>query len=51
MKKMPPNKFKVCEYQISSAQPFYVFDFEVWVGEWGRSGEYAVLRPFAEAGL
>ena len=51
MEKMPPNKFKVCEYQIASTAPFYLFDFEIWVGEWGRAGEYTILRPFAEAGL
>jgi hypothetical protein len=53
MEKMPPNKFKVCEYQIASTQEFYLFDFEIWVGEWGRSGQYEILRPFTvgEAGL
>jgi hypothetical protein len=43
MEKMPPNKFKVCEYQIASTQEFYLFDFEIWVGEWGRSGQYEIL--------
>jgi hypothetical protein len=50
MEKMPPNKFKVCEYQIASTQPFYLFDFECWVGEWGRAGSYSILRPFEQAG-
>jgi hypothetical protein len=51
MEKMPPNKFKVCEYQIASTAQFYLFDFEIWVGEWGRAGGYEIIRPFAEAGL
>jgi len=51
MEKMPPNKFKVCEYQIASTASFYLFDFEVHVGEWGRPGSYEVIHPFAEAGL
>jgi hypothetical protein len=53
MEKMPPNKFKVCEYQIASTQPFYLFGCEIHVGEWGRSGEYTILRPFevSEVGL
>jgi hypothetical protein len=53
MQKMPPNKFKVCEYQIASTQPFYLFGFEIWVGPWGRSGPYEVLRPFevSEVGM
>lgn len=53
MEKMPPNKFKVCEYQIASTMDFYLFDIEIWVGEWGRSGEYTIIRPFqvGEAGL
>jgi len=53
MEKMPPNKFKVCEYQIASTQPFYLFGFELHVGEWGRSGPYTIIDPFtvSEAGL
>jgi hypothetical protein len=51
MQKMPPNKFKVCEYQIASPEPFYLFDFECWVGAWGRAGIYEVLRPFERSGL
>ena len=38
MEKMPPNKFKVCEYQISSTQEFYLFDFEVHIGRMGQVG-------------
>ena len=49
MEKMPPNKFKVCEYQIASAAPFYLFDLEVHVGPWGRAGAYEVIRPFEGA--
>jgi hypothetical protein len=51
MEKMPPNKFKVCEYQIASAQEFYLFDFEIWVGEWGRAGAYTIIRPFEGGGM
>ena len=53
MEKMPPNKFKVCEYQIASEEPFYLFGFEIWVGSWGRSGPYEVIHPFSvvESGL
>jgi hypothetical protein len=53
MEKMPPNKFKVCEYQIASTAPFYLFDLEVHVGPWGRAGAYEVIRPFevGEVGL
>ena len=54
MQKMPPNKFKVCEYQIASTQPFYLFDgLEIWVGEWGRAGAYQIIHPFevGKAGL
>lgn len=53
MEKMPPNKFKVCEYQIASSAPFYLFGFEIWVGPWGRSGPYRILKPFevAEVGM
>ena len=49
MEKMPINKFKVCEYQITSAEPFYLFDMSIWVGEWGRAGEYTIIRPFADS--
>ena len=53
MEKMPPNKFKVCEYEVTSTAPFYLFDMEIWVGIWGRSDAYTVIRPFTvpEAGL
>ena len=51
MEKMPPNKFKVCEYQIASTDPFYLFTMEVHVGEWGRSGSYTVINPFEGGGM
>ena len=53
MQKMPPNKFKVCEYEIASTEPFYLFGLELHVGPWGRSGPYEIIEPFTvqEAGL
>lgn len=44
---MPPNKFKTCAWQITSTQPFYLFDLEAWIGSWGRQGVYDVVHPFA----
>ena len=53
MQKFSPNKFKVCEYQIVSSQAFYLFQSEIWVGEWGRPGPYQIIDPFTteRAGL
>jgi hypothetical protein len=41
-----PNKFKVCTYQLSSAEPWYRFACEVWVGAWGRGGAWTPFHPF-----
>lgn len=46
MEKFARNKFKVCAYQITSTQPFYLFGCEIWLGQWGRSGEYIKVNPF-----
>jgi hypothetical protein len=53
MMKFPPNKFKVCEYEITSGAEFYLFGCEIWVGPWDRSGPYEIINPFSvgEAGL
>lgn len=44
--KLPVNKGKVFAYNLTSTAPFYVWKnlCEVWVGEWGRTNEFA-KRP------
>ena len=45
---LPPNKFKIMAYQISSTSPFYLWepDMQVKIGQWGRADSYRILRPF-----
>lgn len=45
---MPPNKFKMVTYRVSSTAPFRLFRdaCEVKVGQWGRSDPYKLVNPF-----
>jgi hypothetical protein len=45
---IPANKTKLLSYRLSSTAPFYLFknDVEVWIGQWGRTEAYTVLKPF-----
>lgn len=44
---MPPNKFRMVSYRISSTAPFRLFReaCEFKVGQWGRSDAYKVVNP------
>ena len=46
---LPPNKFKMIEGWLSSAQPFLLWSesCELKLGQWGRSEGYRVLKPFS----
>lgn len=43
-----PNKAKLVGFQATSSAPFRVFQemLEVWVGAWGRTDSYTIVRPF-----
>jgi hypothetical protein len=45
-----PKKSKAVQHVITAPSPIRIVkdDLEVWVGEWGRSGEYAKIRPFGD---
>lgn len=45
---MPPNKFKMVSYRVSSTAPFRLFRdaCEVKVGQWGRTDAYKIVNPF-----
>lgn len=45
---MPPNKFKLVSYRLSSNTPFFVWepDIEIYVKWWGDTGGYQLLKPF-----
>ncbi len=45
---IPANKTKLVSYRLSSTAPFYLFgkDVEVWLGQWGRTDAYTILKPF-----
>lgn len=49
---IPANKTKLVSYRLSSSVPFYLFgkDVEVWLGQWGRTDAYTVLKPFGGSG-
>ena len=49
---IPANKTKLVSYRLSSTAPFYLFgkDVEVWLGQWGRTDAYTVLKPFGGTG-
>jgi hypothetical protein len=49
---IPPNKTKLLSYRLSSPVPFYLFgkDVEVWLGQWGRTDAYTILKPFGGTG-
>jgi len=42
------NKSKLIGFQATSSSPFRVFQemMEVWVGPWGRTDSYTIIRPF-----
>src|SRR5882762_579375 len=42
------NKSKLIGFQATSSSPFRIFQemLEVWVGPWGRTDSYTVVRPF-----
>lgn len=45
---IPPNKFKLVSYRISSSVPFFLWqqDIEVYVKWWGDTDGYQLLKPF-----
>lgn len=51
MFKIPPNKWKIASYDISSSAPFFLWpeDCEMWLKEWGSESQYAVFRPWGGA--
>jgi hypothetical protein len=42
------NKFKIVSYQVTSAEPFRLFesDLEVKVRSWGSTDAYQIVQPF-----
>lgn len=46
---IPPNKFKLVEIFLSSAQPFKLWgsDLELKIRSWGSEGPYQIVRPIA----
>lgn len=46
---MSPNKWKLISFSASSTAPMRLFleGMEVWCREWGSSGQYRKMRPFA----
>jgi len=45
---LPANKFKLMGLQLSSTQPFRLFqeDVELKVKDWGSMGAYRIIKPF-----
>jgi len=46
--KAPPNKWKIASFSFTSAAPIQIYKdwSEIWLGQWGRSGEYQKQSPF-----
>lgn len=46
---LPPNKFKMVEGWLSSAQPFMLWGEScvMKLGEWGRTDSYKIIKPFS----
>lgn len=46
--KAPPNKWKVCSFAVTSSAPLYLWKelTEVWLKQWGSTGEYVKINPF-----